>query len=106
MFDFLHDPNAPITNVIMVSADIHTGGGIDDGRNNRWGIPEMSISHTNLDAASTAINNGRTGTWSEVSWLGERLCQCCCQLKGFYQALLAFIKTHTSSPSFHFFSVS
>lgn len=63
MHDFLNDDANPIDNVVMVSADIHTGGGIDDGRNNRWGIPEMTVSHTNLP--ESAANDGRMGTWSE-----------------------------------------
>lgn len=50
-----------IDNVVMVSADIHTGGGADDGTNNRLGVPELTVPHTNL-AGGNASN---LGTWSE-----------------------------------------
>ena len=59
MADFLVDEN--ITNVVMVSADIHTGGAVDDGTNNGWGIPEISVAHTNLANG----NSANLGTWSE-----------------------------------------
>ncbi len=45
----------------MVSADLHTGGGVDDGTNNGWGIPELTVAHTNLAGG----NGANLGTWSE-----------------------------------------
>jgi alkaline phosphatase D len=50
-----------IDNVFVVSADIHTGGGVDDGTNGLFGVPEMSVPHTNLAAG----NSTNLGTWSE-----------------------------------------
>jgi alkaline phosphatase D len=50
-----------IANVVMLSADLHTGGGIDNGTNNVWGIPEMTVAHTNLPGG----NANNLGTWSE-----------------------------------------
>jgi alkaline phosphatase D len=50
-----------IENVVMISADLHTGGGIDDGANSCWGIPEMTVAHTNLPGG----NANNLGTWSE-----------------------------------------
>ena len=57
--DWLVDES--IDGVVMVSADIHTGGGVDDGTNNRMGIPEMTVPHTNLAGG----NGQQLGTWSE-----------------------------------------
>lgn len=48
---------------IMVSGDLHTGGGIDNGCNNRLGIPEVGIPHTNLYSGG---NTDFVGIWSEV----------------------------------------
>jgi len=50
-----------IDGVVMVSADLHTGGAVDDGTNNAWGIPELNVAHTNL-AKGNAVN---LGTWTE-----------------------------------------
>ena len=53
--------NESIDGVVMVSGDLHTGGGVDDGTNNAWGIPELGTPHTNL-ANGNELN---LGTWSE-----------------------------------------
>ncbi|CAB9509721.1 Phosphodiesterase [Seminavis robusta] len=50
-----------LRNIVMISGDIHTGGGIDDGRNSLWGIPEVTVPHTNLQ---TGWNIQHVGTWS------------------------------------------
>lgn len=57
--DWLYDQD--ILDVIVISADIHTGGGIDDGTNSLIGVPELTIPHTNLSGG----NNSNLGTWSE-----------------------------------------
>jgi alkaline phosphatase D len=56
-----------ITGVVMISGDIHSGGGIDDGTNS--GVPELSVPHTNERGGNTGV----LGTWSEgiVSGLGN-----------------------------------
>ena len=51
--------------IIMLSADIHTGGGIDNGCFNGFGIPELSIPHTNSFG-----NNNNIGEWSEGVFSG------------------------------------
>jgi alkaline phosphatase D len=53
--------NNSIENVVLISGDIHTGGGIDDGTNGLWGQPEMTVPHTNLAGG----NKSNLGTWSE-----------------------------------------
>ena len=50
-----------ISDVIVLSGDIHTGGGIDDGTNSLIDIPEMTVAHTNLADG----NRNNLGTWSE-----------------------------------------
>lgn len=57
--DYIEDNN--ITGVIMLTGDIHTGGAIDDGTNNGFGLPELSTPHTNLVTGNTS----NLGTWSE-----------------------------------------
>jgi alkaline phosphatase D len=51
----LHD----IKGVILVSGDLHSGGGIDDGTNSAF--PEINVPHTNMPSGDT----GELGTWSE-----------------------------------------
>ena len=51
-----------IEGVILISGDIHHGGGIDDGTNS--GLPEVSVPHTNMTDDHT--NTTRSpGLWSE-----------------------------------------
>jgi alkaline phosphatase D len=50
-----------IADVIVLSGDIHTGGGIDDGTNSLVSVPEMTVPHTNLADG----NRRNLGTWSE-----------------------------------------
>lgn len=57
--DYIEDND--ITGVIMLTGDLHTGGAIDDGTYNGFGLPEMCVPHTNL--ARGNITN--LGTWSE-----------------------------------------
>jgi alkaline phosphatase D len=57
--DYLVDNS--ISNVVLLSADLHTGGGIDDGTNCGFGIPEVTVPHTNLNKGNTK----NLGTWSE-----------------------------------------
>lgn len=64
--DYIEDNN--ISGVIMITGDLHTGGAIDDGTNNGFSLPEMSVPHTNLVGGN--INN--VGTWSEGSTAGAR----------------------------------
>ena len=53
--------NEGIDDVIVLSGDIHTGGGIDDGTNSLTELPEMTVPHTNLADG----NRRNLGTWSE-----------------------------------------
>jgi len=53
--------NNSIDNVVLITGDIHTGGGIDDGSNGGFGLPEMTVPHTNLAGG----NSSNLGTWSE-----------------------------------------
>ena len=48
--------------VIMITADLHTGGALDNGCNNRFDLPELGVPMTNLAKG----NDDHTGTWSEV----------------------------------------
>ncbi len=48
-----------IHGVILVSGDLHSGGGIDDGTNSAF--PEINVPHTNMPDGDT----GELGTWSE-----------------------------------------
>jgi alkaline phosphatase D len=48
-----------IHGVIVLSGDLHSGGGIDDGTNS--GLPEMNVPHTNLLSG----DSGPKGKWSE-----------------------------------------
>jgi alkaline phosphatase D len=61
-----------IANVIVISADIHSGGAVDDGRN--AGLPEVSVPHANmpptwvdtycrLDPADSRLLVSAPGTW-------------------------------------------
>ena len=63
--DFIANNN--IDNVIVLSGDIHTGGGIDDGTNSGFDLPEMTVPHTNLAKG----NNNQLGTWSEGVTAGK-----------------------------------
>lgn len=56
-----------IGGVIVLSGDIHTGGGIDDGTNGLFGVPEMTVPHTNLAGG----NKTNLGTWSEGVTAGK-----------------------------------
>mmetsp|Transcript_27179 Transcript_27179/g.39799 ORF Transcript_27179/g.39799 Transcript_27179/m.39799 type:complete len:650 (-) Transcript_27179:345-2294(-) len=56
---FLEENNL-VDTTFMVSGDLHTGGGIDDGTNNGWGIVELGVAHTNLAAG----NGANLGTWN------------------------------------------
>ena len=51
---------------IMISGDLHTGGGVDDGSNIGWGFPELGIAYTNLAMG----NANNVGTWSEGAITG------------------------------------
>jgi alkaline phosphatase D len=59
--------NNNIDNVIMLTGDLHTGGAIDDGTNNGFGLPELCVAHTNLNKG----NNNQLGTWSEGVTAGK-----------------------------------
>jgi alkaline phosphatase D len=50
-----------IEGVIIVSGDLHSGGGIDNGTN--AGVPEITVPHTNLNTSQ--FGSGPVGTWSE-----------------------------------------
>ena len=63
--DYINNNN--IEDVIVVSGDIHTGGGIDDGTNSLIGVPEITVPHTNL-AGGNKLN---LGTWSEGVTAGK-----------------------------------
>lgn len=52
----------PVDNVVLITGDIHTGGGIDDGRNSLWGLPEVTVPHTNLHQG---WNIEHVGRWSD-----------------------------------------
>lgn len=56
--DFITNNN--IDNVIVLTGDLHTGGGIDDGTNGLFGVPEITCAHTNLAGG----NSNNLGTWS------------------------------------------
>jgi alkaline phosphatase D len=59
-----------IEGVILVSGDIHTGGGIDNGLNS--GLPEMSVPHCNLpDMGGAPCTAVYCGDWSEGSYSGS-----------------------------------
>jgi alkaline phosphatase D len=64
--DYLVDES--IEDVIVLSADIHTGGGIDDGTNSGLGVTELTVPHTNLPSG----NQNNLGTWSEGVTSGAR----------------------------------
>ncbi|CAB9502743.1 alkaline phosphatase [Seminavis robusta] len=53
-----------IQNVVMISGDIHSGGGIDNGSNNVFGIPEMTVPHTNMPMQAPS-HNMPWGVWSQ-----------------------------------------
>ncbi len=57
ILDFIRQNN--IQGVILISADLHSGGGIDDGT--FAGLPELNVPHTNLLSG----DSGPKGTWSE-----------------------------------------
>jgi alkaline phosphatase D len=50
-----------IEGVIIVSGDLHSGGGIDNGTN--AGVPEITVPHTNLNTSQ--FSSGPVGTWSQ-----------------------------------------
>jgi len=50
-----------ITGVVVLSGDLHSGGGIDDGTHS--GVPEMNVPTTNLDP--TNCTGDVCGAWSE-----------------------------------------
>jgi len=58
--DFIEE-NGLSTSTVLVSGDLHTGGGLDGGCNNRFNIPELGIAHTNLKGG----NLGAIGYWTE-----------------------------------------
>jgi len=60
MKEFLID-NDLDDSTVMISGDLHTGGAVDSGCNNRWGIAELGTPHTNLASG----NDNQIGTWSE-----------------------------------------
>jgi len=64
LVDFITSNN--ISGVIVLSADIHSGGGIDNGSNSDF--PEVTVPHTNLDRTGkgTCVGVGcRPIFWSE-----------------------------------------
>jgi alkaline phosphatase D len=65
--DYISDNS--IDDVFVLSADLHTGGGIDDGTNGLFGVPEMTMPHTNLVGGAGAATRG---TWSEGVTNGAR----------------------------------
>jgi alkaline phosphatase D len=56
-----------LTGVFVVSGDLHSGGGIDDGSNAI--LPELSVPSTNMD--EVGCTRGDCGSWSEGIWSGE-----------------------------------
>ncbi len=64
LLDFLDENH--ITGVMVISGDIHSGGGIDDGTNS--GIPEITVATTNYRADNCT---GECGEWSEGIWIGN-----------------------------------
>ncbi len=59
-----------VEGVIMVSGDIHTGGGIDNGFYS--GVPEVSVPHCNLTQLGGAECTARyCGDWSEGIYPGD-----------------------------------
>jgi alkaline phosphatase D len=60
--------NNGISNVIVISGDIHTGGAVDDGSNSGLNLPEISVPHTNLNKGNTK----NLGTWSEGVTSGSK----------------------------------
>ncbi|MEO9943827.1 alkaline phosphatase D family protein [Paraglaciecola sp.] len=62
--DFINDNN--ISNVVILTGDIHSGGGIDNGTNS--GIPELTVPHTNMNMDPNnpnGLTTTRAGEWSE-----------------------------------------
>jgi alkaline phosphatase D len=58
--EFIRSHN--IKGVILMSGDIHSGGGIDDGRNSL--LPEITVPNTNTDDTDCTGTDG-CGLWSE-----------------------------------------
>mmetsp|Transcript_16582 Transcript_16582/g.28120 ORF Transcript_16582/g.28120 Transcript_16582/m.28120 type:complete len:160 (-) Transcript_16582:197-676(-) len=58
--DFFAANAALKASTVMITADLHTGGGLDDGCNNGWGIPELNVPHTNLAGG----NSNFVGNWT------------------------------------------
>jgi alkaline phosphatase D len=56
-----------LSGVMVISGDMHSGGGIDDGR--FAGLPEMSVPATNINLDN--CTGGRCGNWSEGIQVGE-----------------------------------
>lgn len=59
--DFIEGNPNLATSTIVVSGDLHTGGGLDGGCNSRFNLPELGIAHTNLNKGNTAA----IGFWTE-----------------------------------------
>jgi alkaline phosphatase D len=57
LIDYIHLHE--IHGIILVSGDLHSGGGIDDGTNSAF--PEINVPHTNMPDG----DSGELGTWSE-----------------------------------------
>jgi alkaline phosphatase D len=56
-----------LTGVLVISGDMHSGGGIDDGF---WaGLPEMTVPSTNITQSN--CTGGYCGTWSEGIQVGD-----------------------------------
>lgn len=63
-----HIADEQIDGVVVISGDLHTGGGLDDGTNGLFGVPEMTVPHTNLINGNTS----NLGTWSDGVTAGAR----------------------------------
>lgn len=51
-----------VTGVVVLSADIHSGGGLDDGTNSYF--PELTVPPTNMDHPIGGCTGGSCGDWS------------------------------------------
>ncbi len=65
LLDFFEEND--ITGVIVISGDIHSGGGIDDGTHS--GVPEITVATTNY--RNQNCTGGVCGDWSEGIWVGN-----------------------------------
>ncbi len=66
ILDFISDNG--ISGVVVISGDLHSGGGIDDGSNS--GIPEITVPTCNMDETTCTGHDG-CGDWSEGIWEGN-----------------------------------